>query len=119
MAGGLAWVSARVVYKMALGFAPSWGSQKDVARFAIRTDQSLLLQGNSHQTKKPERFVPCGGLLREASPSSVYEGLPTWSLIAANAPKNLLCVTAGIRSAIPSQPTRRCWNWNPGVARGG
>jgi hypothetical protein len=52
----------------------------------------------------------------EASPSLLYEVMAAWNLTAANAPKNLVCVTGGIRSAILSQPTRRCWNWNPGVA---
>ena len=61
---------------MALGGSPSGGSQKDVARFAICSDQALFLQSNSHQTKKPERFVLCGSLLREANSSSVNEGLP-------------------------------------------
>jgi hypothetical protein len=42
--------------------------------------------------------VLCGGLLREASSSSVNEGLPTWNLTAASAPKNLVCVTGGTRS---------------------
>jgi hypothetical protein len=60
--------------------------------------QAFFLRSNSHQTKKPERFVPCGGLRREASSSSVNEGLPTWNLTAASAPKNLVCVTGGTPS---------------------
>jgi hypothetical protein len=72
------------VNKMALGIAPSGRSQKDVCPIRNWHGSSLLLQSNSHQTKKPERFVLCRRLLREASSSSVYEGLPTWNLTAAN-----------------------------------
>ena len=39
-----------------------------------------------------------------------YEVIAAWNLTAANAPKNLVCVTGGIRSAILSQPTRKYWN---------
>ena len=41
-----------------------------------------------------------GRLLRDASPSLLFEAIPAWNMIAANAPKNPVCVTGGIRSAI-------------------
>ena len=48
-----------------------------------------------------------------ASASLLYEVIAAWNLKGANAPKNLVCVTGAIRSAILSQRKRRCWNWNP------
>src|SRR6267378_7813194 len=101
---------------MASGGPPSGECQKDVAPFALRTEQTLLLQRNPHQTKELDRLILCGRLLREVSPSLLYEVRAAWNLTAVNAPKNLVCVTRGIRPAILSQPTRRCWNCNPGVA---
>src|SRR6266851_551037 len=95
--------------------APSGRCQKD-APFTLRTEQALLPQRNLHQTKELERLTLCGRLLREVSPSLLYEVIAAWNLTAENAPKNLVCVTGGIRSAILSQPTRRCWSCNPGVA---
>ena len=80
---------------------------------------SQYQQSDSHQTGELERLMLCGRLLREASPSPLCEVIPIWNLTATNAPKNLVCVTGGIRSAILSQPRRRCWNWNPGVALAG
>jgi hypothetical protein len=48
---------------MTPGGAPSGGCQKNVAPFAPRTEQALLLQSNSHQTKELERLMLCGTLL--------------------------------------------------------
>src|SRR6266446_7342345 len=90
--------------------------QIDVDPFTLPTEQALLPQRNLHQTKELERLILCGRLLREVSPSLLNEVIAAWNLTAANAPKNLVCVTGGIRSAILSQPTPRCWNCNPGVA---
>src|SRR6266480_5576544 len=59
--------------------------------------------------------ILCARLLREASPSLLYEVIAAWNLTAANAPQNLVCVTGGIRTAILSQPARKYWNCNPGV----
>src|SRR6266850_541362 len=101
---------------MPLRAAPSGRRQKDVAPFTLRTEQALLLQRNLHQTKELERLILCGSLLREVSPILLNEVIAAWNLTAANAPKNLVCVTGGIRSVILSQPTRRCWNCNPRVA---
>src|SRR5689334_19333146 len=96
--------------------ARSGGCQKDVAPFTLRTELALLPQRNLHQTKELEWLILCGRLLRRVSPSVMNEGIAACNLTAANAPKNLVCVTGGIRSAILSQPTRRCLNCNPGVA---
>src|SRR5260370_15157899 len=93
------------------------GGQKNVAPFTLRTEQALLPQRNLRQTKELERLLLCGRLLREVGPSLPSEVIAAWNLTAANAPKNLVCVPDGIRSAILSQPTRRCWNCNPAVAR--
>src|SRR5882762_5936506 len=101
---------------MPLRAAPCGRRQKDVVPFTLRTEQALLLQRNLHQTKELERLILCGRLLREVSPILLNEVIAAWNLTAANAPKNLVCVTGGIRSVILSQPTRRCWNCNPRVA---
>ena len=41
-----------------------------------------------------------GRLLRDASPSLLFEAIPAWNLTAASAPKNPVWVTGGIRTAI-------------------
>ena len=71
----------------AFAAATSGGCQKAVAPFTRRTEQALLLQRNLHQTKELERLILCGRLLREVSPSLLYEVIAAWNLTAANAPK--------------------------------
>lgn len=64
---------------MTLGVAPCGGSQKDVAQFArIKHFSYKVIPVKLRNL----RDLCCGSLLREASSSSVNEGLPTWNLRA-------------------------------------
>jgi len=47
-----------------------------------------------HQTRELEKLMLRGRLLRDASPSLLFEAIPAWNMTAANAPKNPVRVTA-------------------------